>query len=191
MKRDRMREKAEQFFVITGGPGSGKSSLLDALQARGFARSAEAGRGVIQDQVEIGAHALPWSNPAAFAELMLCWEMRSYRMAQERSGIVFFDRGVPDVVGYLRLMKLLVPAYMETAARILRYNRLVFVAPPWEEIFTQDRERKQDFSEAVATYESMVATYENYGYQSVEIPRAPVEDRVEFVLRNITIQNHS
>lgn len=185
MNKEALDMDADRFFVITGGPGSGKSSILDALQARGFARSMEAGRGIIQDQVEIGGQALPWINPAAFAELMLCWEMRSYRMALEWSGDVFFDRGLPDVIGYLRLMKLPVPSYMEKAARTFRYHRHVFVAPPWEEIFAPDRERKQGFAEAVRTYESMVATYRDFGYELVEIPKAPVEERVEFVLRSM------
>ena len=70
---------AERFFVVTGGPGSGKSTLIDALERAGCARSVEGGRGIIQDQVAIGGTALPWSDPSAFAELMLSWEMRSYR----------------------------------------------------------------------------------------------------------------
>ena len=40
----------------------------------------------------------------AFAELMLSWEMRSYRMAEETTGPVFFDRGVTDLIGYLNLV---------------------------------------------------------------------------------------
>ncbi len=179
-----MTKNAEHFFVITGGPGSGKSTLLDSLQARGFGRSLEAGRGIIQDQVAIGGRALPWSDPAAFADLMLCWEMRSYRMAQEWKGIVFFDRGLPDVVGYLRLMTLPVPDYMEKAPRTFRYNHRVFIAPPWEDIFAPDQERRQSFAEAVRTYEVMVETYQNYRYELVEIPRVPVEERVEFVIRS-------
>jgi predicted ATPase len=33
--------------------------------------------------------------------MMLVLEMRSYHMAEEQAGLVFFDRGVPDVLGYL------------------------------------------------------------------------------------------
>lgn len=113
-------EHSERFFVITGGPGSGKSTLIDALEARGYARSIEAGRELIQDQVEIGGNALPWRNPAFFADLMLSWEMRSYRIARRSSGLVFFDRGVPDIAGYLRLMNLTVPAHVVKAAEIFR-----------------------------------------------------------------------
>ena len=139
----------------------------------------------------IGGRALPWIDPALFADLMLSWEMRSYRIAQNQSGTVFFDRGVPDVIGYLRLSGLPVPEYMNNAARTFRYHRRVFISPPWQEIFQQDRERKQDFDEAVRTFEAMVETYTSYGYELIEIPRAPVETRVRFVLHNIAATNHS
>jgi predicted ATPase len=175
----------ERFFVLTGGPGSGKSTLIEALERAGRARSVEAGRGVIQDQMAIGGRALPWSDPLAFAELMLCWEMRSYRMAGDETGPVFFDRGTPDVVGYLRLLGLPVPLHMDRAARMFRYNRRVFIAPPWPEIFRQDGERRQDLDEAVRTYEAMVATYGDYGYELVELPRASVEERARFVLESV------
>ena len=93
----------QRFIVISGGPGSGKSTVIDSLEHQGFSRSIEAGRAVIQHQTIIGGNALPWADRALFAELMLSWEMRSYDLALEQKGPVFFDRGVPDVIGYLIL----------------------------------------------------------------------------------------
>ena len=177
-----MTSDTHRLFVVTGGPGSGKTTLIDALAQAGCARSIEAGRGVIQDQVTIGGHALPWRDPQAFAELMLCWEMRSYHLAQEQAGPVFFDRGVPDVIGYLRMLGLPVPHHMEEAAATFRYHRRVFIAPPWPDIFRQDSERNQSLEEAVRTYEAMVDVYGAFGYELVELPRRPVDQRVRFVL---------
>jgi predicted ATPase len=177
-----MNASHDHLFVLTGGPGSGKSTLIEALGRAGYAGSAEAGRGIIRDQAAIGGPALPWRDPAAYAELMLCWEMRSHHMARDLPGPVFLDRGVPDVIGYLRLTGLPVPAHMEKAAETFRYNPRVFIAPPWPEIFRQDEERRQTPEEAERTYEAMVATYTGYGYELVEIPRLPVEERVRFVV---------
>lgn len=174
-----------QFFIVTGGPGSGKSSLIDELERSGFPRSAEAGRAIIQDQVSIGGRALPWDDRLLFSELMLCWEMRSYRMAQTLPAPVFFDRGVPDVLGYLRLIGQPIPKHMRNAAETFRYHPHVFIAPPWPEIFHFDRERKQDFDEAVRTYEALAATYPAFGYQLIELPRVSVEERVRFVLQHV------
>lgn len=180
-----MTDHADRFFVVTGGPGSGKSALIEALQQSGFARSVEAGRGIIQDQVSIRGRALPWRDSMLFAEMMLCWEMRSYHMAERQEGKVFFDRGVPDVLGYLRLSGAAVPEHMLSAAHVFRYHRRVFIAPPWPEIFRQDDERKQDFDEATRTNDAMVATYTELGYDLIEIPRIPVEARARFILQNI------
>ncbi|ASO18194.1 putative ATPase [Actinoalloteichus hoggarensis] len=170
----------DRFVVVTGGPGSGKSTLLDALHAVGFARSEEAGRGVIRDQTSIGGRALPWEDRELFAEAMLCWELRSFRLAAEQPGTVFFDRGVPDIIGYLRLEGLPVPEHVHVAARRFRYHRRVLIAPPWPEIYTRDTERRQTPEVAEQTYESMVATYSDYGYELVPLPRVSVEERLRF-----------
>ncbi len=172
----------DRLFVITGGPGSGKSTLAEALAARGLHTMPEAGRAIIQDQVAIGGQALPWSDRRAFAELMLSWEMRSHREALRLSGPVIFDRGVPDVLGYLRLSNLAIPSHVERATQMFRYHPRVFMAPPWKEIFGRDAERKQSFGEAQATNEAMVETYSGLGYELVQLPFEPVEERVRFVL---------
>ncbi|MEL4070563.1 AAA family ATPase [Ochrobactrum sp. GPK 3] len=177
-----MTDNQARYLVISGGPGSGKSTLIDALEQRGFARTVEAGRAIIRDQVAIGGTALPWDNRALFAELMLSWEMRSHHLAQRHSGPVFFDRGVLDVIGYLSLCGLPVPSHMEAAAQQIRYNKTVFLAPPWPEIFGQDAERKQDFDEAVRTFTAMETTYRRFGYEIALLPKASVEERVEFIL---------
>lgn len=171
----------DRFFIVTGGPGSGKSTLIEALAAHGVSRMPEAGRAIIQDQVAIGGTALPWADRLAFAELMLSWEMRSYRAAQALSGPVIFDRGVPDVIGYLKLSGLAVPPHVEQAARRFRYHHRVLIAPPWPAIFTQDAERKQSIEEAEATYRAMVDVYSGLGYELVALPLAPIPERVRFV----------
>ncbi|MGV9303089.1 MULTISPECIES: AAA family ATPase [unclassified Nonomuraea] len=171
-----------RLVVFTGGPGSGKSTLIDRL---GLSGSREAGRAIIQDQVAIGGQALPWKDVDLFAELMLSWELRSYRLAEAMDGTVAFDRGVVDVVGYLRLEGRPVPAHVDAAARRFRYHRTVFVAPPWPEIYENDAERKQTPDEAERTYASVSSAYLDYGYELVELPRAPVAERAAFVLGHL------
>jgi predicted ATPase len=175
----------DRFFVITGGPGSGKTTLIEALATKGLARSIEAGRAIIRDQVNIGGNGLPWADRGAFAELMFNREMQSYDWGRSIKGPVIFDRGIPDVIGYLTLVKLPVPEYMDSAARQFRYHRNVFIAPPWPEIFGQDTERKQTFEEARATYDVMVEIYATYGYSLIPLPLVSVEERVEFVTKEI------
>ena len=86
----------DRLFVITGGPGSGKTTLINALAACGYTVMPEGARAIIQRQVATGGNALPWSDRLAFAELMLQWDLRSYQAALEVDGPVIFDRGIPD-----------------------------------------------------------------------------------------------
>jgi predicted ATPase len=151
------------------------------LAKAGCAISPEAGRGVIKDQAAIEGQALPWSDPGLYAELMPGWDMRSHHLARRRSGSVFFDRSVLDTIGYLRLLGRTVPVHMDKAATMFRYNRRVFIAPPWPEIFEQDSERRQTLDEATRTYEAMVMTYRDYGYELEELPRVSVDERVEYI----------
>lgn len=210
--------QADKLYIITGGPGSGKSSLLSSLASKGYAVMPEAGRAIIQDQKLIGGPALPWADRKIFAELMLSWELRSYRQAfsmmngskgdfEEKVGgdsastrprrwpitattaeqcpgwgPVFFDRGVPDVVGYLKLCGLEVPKHIMRAAKYFRYARQVFFAPPWEKIYRNDDDRKQSWVEAVATGQAMIDVYSSLGYEICHLPLASVEERADYVL---------
>lgn len=175
-------DDSARLFVITGGPGSGKTTLIEALRREGYACADEAGRQIIKDEQAREGRALPWVDPAAFADRMLDHDIASYERLRAAPGIVFFDRGIPDVAGYLRLMNRPVPERLAAAVEMYRYNARVFIAPPWPEIFENDAERKQSPGEAARTFEAMVETYESCGYDLVELPRAPVGRRVPFVI---------
>lgn len=169
------------LYVVTGGPGSGKTTLLTALERRGLTVAPEDARVIIQEQVAAGGSALPWADRAAFTRRMLRRSVRTYHRYADAQSPMLLDRGLPDTLGYARLIGLAHTALIEAACRAYRYAPLVFIAPPWEEIYRTDSERKQDFAEAVRTFETLSAVYRDCGYRLVEVPRAEPEARAEFV----------
>ncbi|WEJ98910.1 MAG: AAA family ATPase [Candidatus Sphingomonas phytovorans] len=176
---------SDRLFVLTGGPGSGKTTLIEALAAAGVATSPEVGRAVIREQLATGGNALPWADQQAFAELMVVRDMAAREAALAGGVVTMLDRGVPDVAGFLRVSGLPVPPHIDEAARTCRYNPRVFIAPFWPEIFTGDAERKQSPDVAEATFAVMVATYRSYDYELIELPRTSIAERVAFVVDRI------
>jgi predicted ATPase len=98
---------------------------------------------------------------------------------------VFFDRGIAELAGYFRLIGAPVPASAERAAENYRSSRIVFLTPPWREIYRQDAERRQDWAEAVRTFELVRDAYVKADYEPIEIPRDTVARRVSFVLAQV------
>jgi predicted ATPase len=180
-----MKRIRTNFYVITGGPGADITTLLEALQVCGFQGVPEVARQIIQEQVAIGGNVLHWGNRVAFRALMLRRSIEDYEREPDVASPVFFDRGIPGLIGYSVLIGKLVPDELREAVERYRYNELVFVAPPRPEIYRHDEERKQGWQEAVETCERVVHAYRGCGYQTVELPCAPIEQRVEFVLARV------
>jgi predicted ATPase len=179
-----MTIKRDCFFVITGGPGAGKTALINELRSIGVRCVDEVARAIIQAQVKSGGRALPWLECRRFAELIIEQDLDNFLSAN--AGLpTIFDRGIVDALSYASLVGLSVPDRIREAADRCRYNRLVFVAPPWPEIYTTDAERRQDFSEAVRLHDIVARAYRDSGYVSVDIPRTSVQKRAAFVLEKI------
>ena len=171
--------------MISGGPGAGKTTLLDELAKLCFACVPEVARQIIQEQVQTNGTALPWADKEAYTHLMLQRSIEYYLEHAGLPGPVFSDRGIPDTLCYARLIGLADESAIKDACHRYRYAPRVFLAPPWEEIYTTDKERKQDFAEAERTFNQMEEVYWECGYQTIELPKSSPAARAEFVLRQL------
>ncbi len=180
-----MHHKNSNLYVITGGPGCGKTTVLRELKNRGFRYLPEVARQIIQEQVEIGGDALPWGDRERYTELMLERSVESYLQCAPAAKPMFSDRGIPDSLCYARLVALPQQESLRRACEQYRYARHVFFAPAWQEIYETDTERTQDFAEALHTAELMRAVYEEFGYEVIELPKSTVAERADFILTKI------
>lgn len=175
---------SDRFIVLSGCSGGGKSSLLDELHRRGHAVVAEPGRRIVQEELANGGSALPWLDPAAFARRAIAMAIADWEAMRDHPGPVFFDRSLIDAASALEANGG-EPVLADLAAQH-RYHRLVFLAPPWPDIYGSDPERRHGFEAAVAEYDRLVVSYPEAGYEVVVLPKATVGARADFVVGHLS-----
>ncbi len=169
---------APRRVVVTGAPGAGKSTLLEELARRGIAVEREVARSILQAP---GGMALRDRRPQEFAIAMLEAESAAYARAAMNRGPTAFDRGFPDIAGFLRAEGLAIDERVDRICRERRYSGQVFRAPPWREIYRQDAERVQDWQRAVDSDHTVCSAWRDYGYVLIDLPLTAPEARADFI----------
>lgn len=172
------------FFVFTGGGGTGKTSLIRHLQVSGELVVEENIRAVIREQVAAGGSAVPWIDPMACCEQTTARDIADFDRLRDETRRVFFDRGLMDMYGANGVPPS--PVLVE-AVRDRRYNSRVFVFPPWREIYATDSERREDWSRMEAVFEQILSTLPALGYAPVVVPMVSVAERAAFVLERAAL----
>ena len=175
----------KKIVVIIGGPGTGKTTIIEGLLAKGFCCYPEISREVTLEAKKQGIEQLFLENPLLFSELLLEGRKKQFHNAQkEPHNIVFLDRGIPDVLAYMHYIGDSYPAFFDQACRDHIYTK-IFLLPPWEEIYISDNERYENFEQAKLIYNHLTETYQKYGYDLIEVPKGTVEDRISFILNQL------
>ncbi|WP_353084235.1 ATP-binding protein [Flavobacterium sp.] len=175
----------KEIVVIIGGPGTGKTTIIEGLLAKGFCCYPEISREVTLEAKKQGIEQLFLENPLLFSELLLEGRKKQFYNAQkEPHNIVFLDRGIPDVLAYMHYIGDSYPAFFDLACREHIYTK-IFLLPPWEEIYESDNERYENFEQATLIYNHLTETYQKYGYHLIEVPKGTVEERISFILNQL------
>jgi predicted ATPase len=149
--------------------------------ASGFTGVAEPAREVIAEQRAIGGEGLYDRNPQMFVDLMLSRAIADFQRMRGAAGPVFFDRGIPDLIGYAELFEVDASAAANAAA-VHRYDDPVFVLPSWRGIYATDGDRRITFEEAAAFGDRVRNIYVELGYRVTDVPPGPVAARARFIL---------
>ena len=168
-------------YVITGGPGFGKTTLIKLLEDRGFSVCQENARSMLIPLFNEDGSANGISLPPDF-EKIVATERVNFLNAIKPDQIAFADRGLPDQIAYSWFKKKKPSPFLDELVLANRYAPFVFVAPPWQEIYQTDEIRQEGFGEACEIHQQIVNAYLNYGYKNVNLPLANPEARVKFIL---------
>ena len=174
-----------QRVVLTGAPGTGKTSIILKLLKDGNHCFEEISREIIKIEMAKKSDVLPWDNLEAFSERVMDGRVADFNKAQEQ--LSFYDRSVLDTIAYLHYDNIPVRADWDTTAKNLRYNTKVFITPPWVDIFETDNERKESYGQLEDLHKILISTYEEYGYELINVPKTTIEKRVEFILKSLEV----
>lgn len=179
-------QKKQQKIVLIGGPGTGKTSVLNDLKEKGFYCFEEVSREVTLKAQKQGIEQLFLTEPLLFSEMLLEGREMQYLEAEKKQdSIVFFDRGIPDVFAYLNYFHTKYPSMFIEKSYQYKYD-CVFHFSPWKEIHTTDNERYESFEESKTIDTFLLKAYRSLGYNIISIPFGSIDDRTKFIINSLT-----
>lgn len=172
-------------IVITGGPGSGKTSLIKFLEKIGYQVMQEISRELTLQAKKKGIDQLFIENPIMFSEQLLEGRLKQFQEGENfNTPILFYDRGLPDVTAYMDFAKNNYPENFSETCLKYKYDA-IFILPPWEEIYEQDEVRYESFAQAQEIFNFLQKGYVNYGYKIHQVPVGTLSLRTNFILNSL------
>lgn len=172
--------------LLIGGPSTGKSSTLNQLEKMGYLCLHEISREVTIEAKKQGIEQLFVSEPLLFSEKLLEGRIKQHEEAQlNLPKVTFLDRGIPDVLAYLKFKLDEIPEKFISASKNHLYEK-VFFFPIWESIYEQDNERYEDLKQAKNIENQLLNTYKEFGYSIIEVPKVSVFKRCQFIIKHLS-----
>ncbi|MFH1365522.1 MAG: ATP-binding protein [archaeon] len=170
-------------YVITGGPCSGKSTLIKRIKEKGYSILEEIARKIILERKEV---PLTSKEQAYRQRLILSAQVREELILN--SEFVFLDRSIIDNFAYQNyLLGGIIQSSVEETKDLPRYDKIFFLERlPFEKDGL--RIEKGD-SEAEEIHNEIFKQYKLRGYNPVKVPVMDIDSRTGFVLKHIKKQN--
>jgi predicted ATPase len=172
------------IVVIIGGPGTGKTTIINALIEKGFCCFPEISREITLQAQKEGIDHFFLEKPLLFSQMLLDGRENQYKEAlKNEHDLIFLDRGTPDVLAYMSFIGDDYPESFDEICKNCVYSK-IFILPPWKEIYTSDEERYENFEQAQQIYHHLQQTYHKYYNETILVPLGTIEERVDFILKN-------
>lgn len=178
-----MSHANNSWYVITGGPAVGKSTLLAELEKLGYTTFPEAARTVIDEAMASGKTIHDVRTDEYRFQIDVLERKLKTELEHANSVLTFFDRGIHDTLAYLRLRGLQIRDYVTKAMADAAY-RQVFLLEPLAH-YDQDYARIESANEARKLQGLLSDAYEEYGMKPTRVPVLPPADRAQFVLDHL------
>ncbi len=178
---NKLRKKTN-WYVITGGPGSGKTTTVNLLNERGYKTTIEHARHYLDTKIRDGKTVEEIRKNQSEFQLGVL-EMQIEQEAElVPDELVFLDRAIPDALAYYRFLGLDGDARLEEAMKSVSYKK-VFILDCLP--LVNDYARREDEAAQKKIHQTLIEVYESLPFPILRIPVLPTDERVEFILKNL------
>lgn len=166
-------------YVLTGGHGVGKTSLLLYLQFQGEYVVRESASDYKYVQMALG-ESFPLDNPNAESNILKIQVDRELNIDTSKKR-VFFDRSIVDHFIYAKILNQKLGGSFNMD--LMNYDIVFLLSPSVEWGISLCTKREQEYSNKIA--EMIEAEYRVRGFKIVRVPPLSLEQRVNFMKEEI------
>ncbi|MEJ7827346.1 MAG: ATP-binding protein [Segetibacter sp.] len=174
--------KQTNWYVITGGPSSGKTTTVDLLKARGYKTTIEHARHYLDTKRSIGKTIEEVrKNKAVFQLGVLDMQIEQEKLLSP-GDVVFLDRAIPDALAYYRFLNLPEDERLLQALNDVSYKKIFILdfLP-----LVKDYARTEDATAQKNIHAMLTEVYELLPFPVIHVPILKPEERVDFILKNL------
>lgn len=174
---------SNKWFVITGGPSTGKTTLLAGLEMAGYKTIPEAARTLIDEALAKGFTMEEFRADEKRFQNDVTYLKREIEAGLDPDVVTFLDRGMHDTVAYMRYYKYYAEDRVQELMRESSYRK-VFLLDPLS-IYQQDYARTEGAEFVHGINILLHEAYAEHGMEPIGVPAMELNDRVKFILDNI------
>ena len=168
------------WFVITGGPSTGKSKLIKEFAKLGYKTVPEAARTIIDEAMTRGTTAEEYRQDEKKFQYEVAELKAEIEKNLDSNEIVFFDRGMQDTTAYLEYYGFEINKRIRGFLEKSKYQK-VFILEPLER-FKEDYARVESPEFSNQIYQYLVKAYEEYNMEPISVPDIGLNNRLQFII---------
>lgn len=168
-------------YVLTGGPCTGKTTLLNFLGRKGYQTVPEAATIIMQEE-RVKGNLRPWDDLIHFQNILLNKQLELESKLQMFPH-AFVDRGTLDGLAYFKLFNIQPPGELVKMARENRYAGVFML--DFLPFYNLEGVRFESARSAQKIQNLLRQTYQDFGCQILEVPVMDVAARAEFILSRL------